>query len=240
MTVSITQPAKLNQKENANPIRTQAWSPKMFAFIAEPEFFPPLQYFYGLNNSVVWFVIDHTQYRIRSHHNRCRVKTGTGITLLSISVKRPCNRHLYDTIIDNSFPWKRIFLKTLENNYKNAPFYRDYAQALANFVNSPHVLLENFNVDAACWICGLMGIKPKIAYSKFLTPKQPLEELPATVFKLTGALPLAMNFQEPHYPQMTEPFEEDLSVLDALFCIGAKGTRYLLAEQKAVPMEIRV
>jgi hypothetical protein len=212
----------------------------MLAFIAEPEFFPPLQYFYGLNNSVVWCVVDHTQYRIRSHHNRCRVKTGTGITLLSISVKRPCNRHIYDTLIDNSFPWKRIFLKTLENNYKEAPFYWHYAQELTNFVNSPHVLLENFNVEVTRWIARLMGIRPKIAYSKFITPQQPLEELPATVFKLTGALPLDVQFEEPHYQQMTEPFEEDLSVLDALFCVGADATKQLLAAQKVSPMLIRV
>jgi hypothetical protein len=206
----------------------------MLAFIAEPEFFPPLQYFYGLNNSDIWFVVDHTQYRIRSHHNRCRIKTCSGITLLSVSVKRPCNRRIYDTLIENSLPWKRLFLKTLQNNYKEAPFYWDYIHDLTDFVNSPHVLLENFNVEATRWISSLMNIKLKIGYSKFITPQPPLEELPATIFKLTGALPLDIKFEEPHYPQVTEPFEEDLSVLDALFCVGADAAKQLVDAQEEV------
>lgn len=49
--------------------------------------------------------------------------------------------------------------------------------------------------------------------------------------KLDGE-PFSEQFQHPYYPQHSEPFEEDLSILDVLFNIGADKAKILLTTKQ--------
>jgi len=198
-------------------------------FFHDPEFFPPLSFFHGLVNSDMWVVIDHTRYTSRSKHNRCRIKTETGgITLLAAAVKRPCNKPICQTVIDNNQPWKRYFLKVIANSYSQAPFYKDYVDDLTCLVLSPHVLLETLTVQSDLWVAELLGTSPKVACTKDYYPDLPRAEIEETFCRRLQATPFDKPFKHPHYQQLREPFEEGLSVLDALLCVGAKETRRLL------------
>lgn len=210
-------------------------------FFHPPEFFPPLDFFYGLINSDVWVVVDHVEYTTRSRQSRCRVKSETGITLLPVSVVRPCNKPVCSMMINNTYPWRRIFLRLLKIYYKDAPFFDEYYYTVKEYVESPYVLLETLTLETNLWIAELLGKKVDYVrtselqtchekrYSKFPMAKI----IPVLLNKLGGEL-FSEVFVHPKYPQVVDPFEKDCSILDSLFCVGPENIREMITIKKPV------
>ena len=194
----------------------------------EPLFLPPLDFFSGLVHSDIWVVMDHVPYSIRTRQNRCRIRTRTGIQLCSVSVKRPCNKLIFCTMIDNWQPWKRKFLEAVERSYMGSPFYTEYYEDLKYYVEAPNVLLETLNVQTTLWIAHLLKIEPQIVYSKSTCQNLSREESVKLLCSRLGGEEFHEQFIHPYYKQRYEPFEEGLSILDALFSISATETRRLL------------
>jgi hypothetical protein len=197
-------------------------------FFHTPEFFPPLDFFFGLLNSDIWVVLDHVTFTSRSRQSRCRIKTGSGVKLLALAVKRPCNKHICNMVIDNVQPWRKEFLKAVQQNYFGSAFFEDYYEELRDHVEAPHVLMETFTLETCIWIADLMGkhvdfIRTCDSYKRF-----PVSKIIPLLMDKLGGEPFSETFTPPQYTQQTEPFERDLSVLDPLFCIGATNTRKLL------------
>lgn len=145
-------------------------------FFHAPEFFPPLDFFFGVLNSDMWVVLDHVIFTTRSRQSRCRIKTNSGVQLLALAVKRPCNKPVCDMVIDNWQPWRRIFLKAIERNYCDTSFYNEYIDKLRDYVEAPHVLMETFTLETCLWIADLMGkqvdfIRTCDSYKRFPCPR---------------------------------------------------------------------
>ena len=189
---------------------------------------PSLEFFHGLVHSDCWAVMDHVPYSIRTRQNRCRIRTRTGIQLCSVSVKRPCNKLIFCTMIDNWQPWKRKFLDAIERNYMGSPFYNDYFEDLKYYVEAPNVLLETLNVQTTLWIAQLLKAQPQIVYSKSMCMSLSREEAVKLLCSRLDGEEFKEQFFHPYYKQRYEPFEEGLSTLDCLFNCGAIETRRLL------------
>lgn len=202
----------------------------MKVFFHVPEFFPRLKFFYGLLNSDLWVILDNLQFKARSRQNRCRIRTRTGVQLLAVSVKRPCNKPICQMMINNLKPWKKLFFTALETNYSGTPYYGEYIDELKYYVDAPNILLETLTVQTTLWLAKILGstlpvIHCNVTYRN-LTKNQIIKEvcsnLRATAFQ--------KKFKHPHYKQKYEPFAKGLSILDPLFCIGAQETRKLLTD----------
>lgn len=212
-------------------------------FFHAPEFFPPLDFFHGLLNSDIWVVLDHVRFISRSRQSRCRIKTDNGITLLSVTVKRPQNKPICNTIIDNnsheSQPWQHIFLKELKRYYFDMPFFGEYYPGIADFIKRPNVLLETLTLQSCLWMGEILGKKIEYARTSELrtakrgryTRKFPVSKVIPLLLEKTCGTIFNDPFQHPVYLQRTEPFEKNLSVLDALFCVGADNIKFLLMKQ---------
>lgn len=204
----------------------------MKLFFHEPELFPSLGFFHGLLNSNAWVVVDHLQFKSRARENICRIKTATGIQMLRIPVRLPCNQPLHSTHISNITPWKRAFLKTLRNCYENASFFERHYEDLSVLIESSNILLETLNVQAILYIAGQMNVPLHLFYSHDLHIECDREQLVKIVCRNLKSEQFGDNFVHPTYPQISDPFESGLSVLDALFCVGAEETRNLLARKE--------
>jgi hypothetical protein len=189
-----------------------------------------MDFFFGLLHSNIWVVVDHAIFLPRSRQSRCRVKTESGIQQLAVAVKRPCNKPLCEMVIDNLQNWRKNFLKSIELDYSKAPFFRDYFDEIKYYIESPNVLLEPLNLQTTMWAAELMGKHVQPFYTKTqFTSWSVSRAIPVLMDKLNGE-PLREVFVHPVYKQLTDgPFEKDLSILDALFCIGAQETRKLLS-----------
>lgn len=207
----------------------------MKLWFSVPEFFPPLKFLHGLINSDAWVVFDHLKYQIRSRQNRCRIRTATGVQLLSVAVKRPCNKAICFTMIDNFQPWRNDFLSAIQRNYVDTPFFPYYIDGLTSFIQGPNALLETLNVRTILWMAGLMKKHIELIYTKNYFSPHPKSKtsskraISSLCAKLGGEI-FQEEFKHPYYQQKFEPFEKELSTLDALFNLGAMETRKLLGK----------
>lgn len=200
----------------------------MKLFFKEPEFFPPLEFFHGLVHSNLWVVVDHLHYVVRSRQNRCRIRTRSGVQLLSVRVKRPCSSlPLCNIMIDNWQPWKRRFLKSIERNYGETEYYDDLVYDLKYHIEAPNVLLETLNVQTILWIAKLLDTQCDLIFTKNYPAMPKCEVVNYFCDKLNGSA-FNKQFLHPFYKQRYEPFEKNLSMLDALLCLGVKETKRLL------------
>lgn len=206
-------------------------------FFHAPEFFPPLDFFFGLLNSDVWVVFDHVIFTSRSRQSRCRIRrSGGGVQQVAVSVKRPQDKPIYATVIECMHPWRRYFLKVLKLYYGDTPFFSRYYPDVIRIINSPHVLLETLNLECILYVSNLIGKQVEYCRTSEIetakrgryTPKYPIAKLIPLMLERYNAVPFKEPFRHPIYPQKESPFEKDLSVLDALFSIGAKNLRLLL------------
>lgn len=153
--------------------------------------------------------------------------------MLRITVRHPCVSPICGTIITNYEPWKNIFLKVIERSYGETEYYPIYIDQLREFVNGSTVMLETFNVQTIMWIAGLLGIDPILYHTRYAYLGRggrayPKHKVVKAVCEKFSAEEFNEPFVHPHYPQVSEPFEKDLSILDALLTIGPEDTHKLL------------
>ena len=207
---------------------------KKTVFFHCPEFFPPLDFFWGLMNSDLWVVVDHVTFTSRSRQSRCRIKSENGVSLLALGVVRPCNKPICKTIIDNMQPWRRNFLKLIRRFYEDTPFFSVLYPEVELFVESPTVLLESFTLKTCLWAAEQMGKQIEILRTSEYYTKYPVSKIMPLILDKVGGEPFNLPFHHPTYPQHYEPFEKDLSILDALFCVGPKNTALMLKAEKSL------
>jgi hypothetical protein len=207
---------------------------KKTVFFHTPEFFPPLDFFWGLLNSDLWVVLDHVTFTSRSRQSRCRIKSENGVSLLAMGVVRPCNKPIHKTLIDNMQPWRRLFLKYIERFYKETPYFGLFYPDLVGFIESPTVLLETFTLNTCLWAAEQMGKQVEFIRTSEEYTKYPVSKIMPIVLQKVGGQLFNQPFIHPTYPQHYDPFERDLSILDALFCVGPENTALMLQAKKSL------
>ena len=206
-------------------------SKKPTIFFAEPNFFPPLPFFYGLLNSDVWVCLDHVRFWPRSYMQKCRLRSLTGIQNLMVTVKRPCSKPICQMVINNMHPWQKQLLNAVKHSYSNAPFFKTYYSAFEYHINSPNILIETLNVQTTLWIANTLGKHVPIIFTQNSYMSYPKAETHDLIEKKLNGIIFDEEFKHPYYKQTLEPFEPDLSVLDALFCVGANELKALLTKK---------
>ena len=142
--------------------------------------------------------------------------------MLPVAVNRPCSKLICEMSINNWKPWRRFFLSQIRRNYADSPYLPEIYPELEGLVNAPSVMLETLNVETTKWVANLLGKKAvPVVYSSLVNRNS---EAYLKLRKEAFSAP----FKHPYYRQMVEPFEEGLSVLDALLCAGADNVREML------------
>ena len=87
--------------------------------IHQPNFLPWLGFFHKLASSDVFVLLDSVQFSRGSRTNRVQVLAGDRPTWLTVPVRRPEHGEprIADALIDDSRPWRRKALRTLEVSY---------------------------------------------------------------------------------------------------------------------------
>lgn len=201
----------------------------MILFFHTPEFFPPLDFWFGLLNSDAWVVLDHVRFTTRSRQSRCRIKCDSSIQQLAVAVKRPCNKAICNMVIDNFHPWRRYFIRAIEKGYSDTPYFNGYFEGLKYYIEAPNVLLETLTLQTTLWVAELMGRHVRLFCTKDYYKNYPASKVIPILLDKLGGEPFHERFNHPYYQQRAEPFEKDLSILDALFCCGAEDVRKLLS-----------
>lgn len=225
----------------------------------QPTFLPWLGYFELILKSDIFVFLDDFQFVYQSYHQRNRMfvnRNQVGWLTVPVDKKHCFEKPINETRIQEG-AWRKKMWRVIENNYAKARYFDAYAEQIRPLIVEPQSSLAEQNMGLIRLLCGYFG-KPTDCFrqSSFLSAcgkrsllvKSLLKAMQADVYLVAhgsfeymrqdGVFPvegIETLFQDAHlkpYPQYgsTQGFVPYLSVLDALFNVGAERTRDLIMQ----------
>ncbi len=227
------------------------------AAIHQPSFFPWLGFFNKIVRSDVFVILDNVQFPKTGGYwaNRVKITISGKAEWITMPINRNYSgtKNINEIEIDNTRNWNVKVLKTIEVNYKKAPFYSEIFPIIENLLTKPGSDLTEFNLQIINTLCALLGINSShfIKSSSIETTGSATDLLISIVkqtgcnvymcgggaskyqedekYESNGITLIYQNFKHPVYPQFnTQEFTPGLSVLDALMNCGFEGARKLI------------
>jgi len=224
----------------------------MLVGIHQLHYLPWLRYFEKIAHSDVFIVLDDIQYSKNGWQNRNKVKTAAGVTLLTTPVIEKFGQGLHEVRIDNSTPWRRKHWRTLEQAYRKAPFFSEYAGFLEETYSREWEWLNELNYHMLDGFLAALGCSTPIHRSSQMSvPGKATERLIQLIEQVGGdqyysgayALDAYLNAEQlasagieldlqewraPVYPQLYGAFAPDLAIVDLLMNCGPDSLSILL------------
>jgi hypothetical protein len=220
--------------------------------IHQPNFIPWLGYFYKIQATDVFVILDNVDYQSgnsSSITNRTKIKTNAGELMISVPVKKnEQSRLIMDMEIDNRQPWRAKMLKTIQFNYAKAPFFKTVFPEFEQLLNQQCDKLSDLNSTLIIFICSKLNIKTQIVKASEIGLQDDdkngriieiCKKLGATVY-LSGngarkyndeaqykSNNIELRYSEytpPEYSQLHGEFLKGLSILDVALNCGWERT----------------
>lgn len=134
----------------------------MIVSIHQPDYISYLGYFYKVSQSDAFVFLDDAQFSNDNMHHWNRIKTPQGESRLKI----PVEQHLGDLInqvrTKDELKWKEKHLKTIEMNYKKAPFFEELYPQFKELLTKDYPSLAELNIAVNTWIINGFGFNAKL------------------------------------------------------------------------------
>lgn len=198
-------------------------------------------------------IYDDMQYTKRDWRNRNQIKTRDGLHWLTVPVlvKGRYHQKIRDTMIDGTH-WAATHWRTIEVNYRAAPYFADIATWLAPvYLEEEHESLSRLNRRLLELICDYLGITTRLTNSwdyelidgkterladlcrqsgatEYVSGPSAKSYVDETVFYDMGIGLTWFDYQGfEEYPQLWGAFEPAVSIVDLLFNTGQRAPNYL-------------
>jgi hypothetical protein len=189
-------------------------------------FLPSLEYFCALQDFQHIQLEKHEHYVKQSYRNRCYIKTTQGVEMLSVPLTGKHGKVPYgEVMIDYSTRWRDVFWRTVESAYRNSPYYEHYCDGLHKIIYSGTSLIFDLNLQilSFClenlkWPKTLNGTE---SYRKIVN--EPFSDIRSLITTRNTYIERGFYRPTPYYQVFGSSFEENLSVLDLLFCTGPEA-----------------
>ncbi|MEI9919018.1 MAG: WbqC family protein [Bacteroidota bacterium] len=191
---------------------------------------PSLEYFCVLSHYDNIRFEKHEHYVKQSYRNRCYVNTSQGIGMLTIPLTNKHGKVPYaDVTIDYSTRWQNVFWRTVESAYRNSPYFEHYADDLHKIIYSGKTLIFELNLELLSYCLKALRWNKSISmttqYEK--TVNEPFSDLRQAITTRNTYIVREFYQPTPYYQVFGNSFEENLSILDLLFCTGPESGRIL-------------
>jgi hypothetical protein len=218
----------------------------MIVSIHQPNFVPWIGYFFKIQKSDVFVLLDNVQFTKNGFTNRNRIKTPQGENWLTLPVIQSgkFGQNIDQCTIFNKDLHVKKILNSLHGNYKKAKYFDLYFDKISAILNTPGDNLCHLNSALIKWIVSELGINTKIVSSSELNgiEGESTGRLVSICKHLGGTKYLAglgakkyqedelfnsnhieiinTPFKYPSYTQLWGEFVPNLSVLDIMFNCG--------------------
>ena len=98
--------------------------------IHQPDYIPYLGFFYKMYKSDLFIYLDDAQFSNEAAHNFNKIKTPQGVLRVKFPVEMKFGDPINHVRPKDELKWKERHLKTIEMNYKKAPFFSDIYPSL--------------------------------------------------------------------------------------------------------------
>ena len=225
--------------------------PKRLAIIQSN--YIPWKGYFDLMASVDEFILfDEVQYTKRDWRNRNIIKTPNGLKWLTVPVKVKGKflQKISETVIDGD-KWRQDHVKSIETNYKSAPFFSLFNSEFRELYDQPLSLLSDLNYVF------LDKIRQYLHIQSIITRSSDYEIIPGKSERLLSLClqsssnvyvsgPSARSYLDetlfldhgvrvewfeysgyPEYPQLWGGFSHYVSILDLLLNMGPSSRDYM-------------
>ncbi len=160
-------------------------------------------------------MIDYGEHYVKqTYRNRFTVLSAGGKKDLSIPVIRPKGNKTptLEILVSPEMNWKRDHWRTLLAGYSSAPYFEHYQEEVKNLIFQPNEKLVKFNENCLSYIDSVLALGLKYDVSTVF-----IEEAKSD-FRNFNFEPNELHYKQVQFDQ--KGFEPNLSILDALFCLG--------------------
>ncbi len=218
----------------------------------QPEYIPYIGFFQKVGRADHFIIVDHVQFARKDFQNRNYIRDQSGRLLLTVPVltKSRFEQPINEVEIDPRAPWARKHWRSIYLSYKNAPFFKDYADDLQAVYESHWVKLSHLTAELIKLILHWLDIDIPVSLSSELEIREKKTAMLIEMCGKVGAdtyisgqgardyidLPALgeagirhffCRFEHPVYPQMHGEFLPNLSALDLLFNCGGRANEIL-------------
>jgi hypothetical protein len=221
--------------------------------IHQPNYLPWIGFFSKVSNSDSFVILDNVEYTKNSVINRNKIRTKSGWCYLSIPVEK---KYHSLPILQVKFPennkWMTTHLKSIESNYRKAPYYESYSDFFENIYSSKIISLSDFNETIIKFLFKNLDISVEIKKASEIVTDSTLKQtdlLVDIVSQVGGDIYLSgmggmnyleenkfasdgiklsyFSFNHPTYQQRFPGFEPYMSIIDLLFNVGDTAKLFL-------------
>ena len=225
----------------------------MIIAIHQPHFLPWLGYLHRMAQVDAFVLLDHVQFERRNYQNRTMIRMNGAAHWLTVPVvQRSQQERIVDKEVDNGKDddtrwWGKTSMATLQHVYGKTAFFREYAPALKQILETRHQRLVDLNQATLDYLRDAFGVRTPLVRSSELNVSGQRADLVFEICKAVGADRLLAGmggsrgyldveafarqgvriewhqFQHPVYPQPgPQPFVPGLSAIDMLFQVGPR------------------
>lgn len=228
----------------------------MVLSVHQPQYLPWLGFFDKLAKSESFVFLDNVQYKPREFQNRNKIKAKDSSLWLTVPVvtKGHARQRISDARIDNSFPWMRQHLKSMQSWYARADHYHEYISYFEGLYSRRWDWLAELNEEIIRFIQRELCISTRIYYESqlnaagarsqriinickelkadtYLSGSGGKDYLDEGLFRKEGIKLIYQDFRHPVYRQQFIKTDSDfipgLSIVDLLFNEGRKSRAIL-------------
>ncbi len=223
----------------------------------QPEYFPWLGFIAKAQLADVYYIVDTVQYVKEHWHSRNKIRKKDGWLWINTPVLQSKSKILMwpEAKIDNTKPWKRKQLSSIQMCYSRSKYYKEIYAELEEIYSKDYEYLidfneqiikyafKKFNINIPVYKTSelikeghdISGIKTdlilnmcKAANAKtFIFGQDGKTYIEEDKFKQSGVEYKFQNFKHPEYKQRYPEFESHMSFIDLLFNHGKNSIEIL-------------
>ena len=218
--------------------------------ICQSNYIPWRGYFDLIASADVFVIYDEVQYTKNDWRNRNLIKTATGLSWLTVPVRRESIHQKINETLTMSTGWERKHITALTLTYSKSPFFQTYKDEIFEIYEN-FTSLSNLNVNMIKKICEILMIGTKIIDSSdlclsgdrnsklidaciklnattYISGPSASCYLDTAAFNLNNINVNWMDYSGYlEYPQRFGTFIGNVSILDLIFNIGPNSKNYL-------------
>ena len=158
----------------------------MIVSIHQPDYISYLGYFYKVSKSDAFVYLDDAQFSNDNMHHWNRIKTPQGECRLKIQVEQHLGDLINEVRTKDELKWKDKHLKTIEMNYKKAPFFEEIYPQFSALLKEDYNNLSELNIAINTWIINGFGFKAKLYRSSDMEINTVREERVIDIVRALG------------------------------------------------------
>lgn len=193
-------------------------------------YLPPIAAFVHLSHENIIHLELSENYVKGTFRNTAQIAGPNGKQLLKVPVKKLKNGLMSEVKISNDENWRRIHLRSIETAYGTAPFFEYYIGEIQMIYKVNYEYLWELNLAFIKFIINKLQLNIAVEINQDVSVDREINNRYNLMNALGSKISQVDHSPLKPYPQVFEykyGWQNDLSILDLIMCLGPMGKSYI-------------